>query len=481
MMSMSRLQARAAAPRALTCLLALLGCPAVAFAQATPTVSSIVAFSGSTAANTPVIGPDGSLYGVNSVGGVVTSGLIYRLALAPPAITTQYQIQNTEGFAPVGGLQLGSDKLLYGTTSIGSLYTANSGGTVFSVAPNGTGFTVLHNFAVFSGFNIVSDPINTDGARPETELIEGSDGFLYGVTPVGGTNGTGVVFKLAKDGSGFAVIHTFDAVIEIDADNNGLQDLPAKNTEGMGSVAPLLLRSDGYLYGVAGEGGANGVGTIFRLLPDGSVFEVVHTFDALVDNESNPDKNSDGAQSVAALIDGGDGRLYGVAALGGANGYGTIFAFEPGTLAFTTLHSFDLDDGYQPTGELLLGQNGALYGTTAAGGNLTCGLSGGCGTIFTIARDGTGFARLFSFGYADGATPSSRLLQLDANTFIGLAQSGGQCGFGAVYQFSLTGGTVSGITNCGRKKKNNNGGGSTTPALLLLLGGAVAVRRLRKR
>ena len=69
------------------------------------------------------------------------------------------------------------------------------------------------------------------------------------------------------------------------------------------------------------------MGTIFRLLPDGSVFEVVHTFDALVDNESNPDKNSDGAQSVAALIDGGDGRLYGVAALGGANGYGTVFAF----------------------------------------------------------------------------------------------------------------------------------------------------------
>ena len=480
MMSMSRPQARAAVPRALPCLLALLACPAVAFAQATPAVSSIVAFSGSTAANTPVIGPDGSLYGVNSVGGVVTSGLIYRLALSPPAITTQYQIQNTQGFAPVGGLHVGSDGLLYGTTSVGSLFTANSAGTVFSVAPSGSGFTVLHTFAAFSGFNIISDPINADGARPETELIEGSDGFLYGVTPVGGTNGTGVVFKLAKDGSGFTVLHTFDAVLAIDADNNGLQDLPAKNTEGMGSVAPLLLHSDGYLYGVAGEGGANGAGTIFRLLPDGSAFEVMHTFDALVDNGTNPDKNSDGAQSVAALIDGGDGRLYGVAALGGANGYGTVFAFEPGTAAFTTLHSFDLDNGYQPTGELLLGQNGALYGTTASGGNLTCGLSAGCGTIFTIARDGTGFSRLFSFSYSDGATPSSRLLQQDANTFIGLAQSAGQCGFGTVYQFSLTGQTVTGITNCGRKK-NNSGGGSTTPALLLLLGGAAAVRRLRKR
>ena len=481
MTPMSRLPARAVAPHVLSCLIALVACPATVLAQATPAVSSIVSFSGSSAANTPVFGPDGSLYGVNSVGGVVTSGLIYRLAIDPPAITTQYQIENTQGFAPVGGLLLGSDNRLYGTTSVGTVFTANTGGTVFSIAPDGTGFTVLHDFAAFSTFNIVSDPINSDGARPETELTEGSDGFLYGVTPVGGANGTGVVFKLAKDGAGFAVLHSFDAVIPADTDNNGIQDLPTKNTEGMGSVAPLLLYTDGYLYGVAGEGGANGAGTIFRILPDGTGFEVMHTFAALVDSTTTPDTNVDGALSVAGLTDGGDGRLYGVASLGGANGYGTVFAFDPGTRALTVLHDFDQEDGSQPTGELLLGENGALYGTTAFGGNLTCGVSGGCGTIFSIARDGSGFASLYSFSYSNGSAPSSRLLQLDGDTFIGLAQSGADCGFGTVYQFSLTGDTVSGITNCGRKKKNNSGGGSTTPGLLLLLGGALAARRLRRR
>ena len=480
MTPMSRLPARAAALHVLPYLLALLACPAAVLAQTTPAVSSIVSFSGSTAANTPVFGDDGSLYGVNSVGGVVTSGLIYRLAINPPAITTQYQIQNTQGFAPVGGLLAGSDGLLYGTTSFGSVFTANTGGTVFSVAPDGTDFTVLHDFAVFSTFNIVNDPINADGARPETELTEGSDGFLYGVTPVGGTNGTGVVFKMAKDGSGFTVLHTFDAVIPADADNNGIQDLPTKNTEGMGSVAPLLLHTDGYLYGVAGEGGANGAGTIFRLLPDGTGFEVVHTFAALVDSTTTPDTNFGGAQSVAGLTGGGDGRLYGVASLGGANGYGTVFALDPGTRTLTVLHDFDLEDGSQPTGELLLGQNGALFGTTSFGGNLTCGVSGGCGTIFTVARDGSGFDSLLSFSYANGSAPSSRLLQVDGDTFIGLTQSGSDCGFGNVFQFSLTGDTVSGITNCGRKK-NNNGGGSTSPALLLLLGGALVARRLRRR
>ena len=481
MTPMSRLPSRAAAPCVLPCLLGLLACPASAFAQTTPTVSSIVSFSGSSAANTPVFGDDGTLYGVNSAGGVVTSGLVYRLVLNPPSITTQYQIQNSQGYAPVGGLLFGSDKRLYGTTTVGTLFTANTGGTVFSVAPDGSGFTVLHDFAIFSTFNIAFDPINADGARPETELIEGSDGSLYSVAPVGGTNGTGVVYKLAKDGSGFAVLHTFDALIPADANSDGVQDLPYKNGQGMGAVAPLLLYSDGFLYGVTAEGGANGAGTIFRLRPDGSDFAVVHAFDALVDQTTTPDTNADGALAIAALTDGGDGRLYGVASFGGTNGYGTVFAFDPATSAYAVLHHFDQDDGAQPTGELLLAQDGTLYGTTASGGNLSCGITGGCGTIFNIARDGSGFTRLLSFDYTNGSSPSSRLLQIDDDTFIGLAQSGSSCGFGAVYQFSLTGGTVTGITNCGRRKNNNSGGGSTTPGLLLLLGGMLLARRLRRR
>jgi len=53
---------------------------------------------------------------------------------------------------------LGSDDLLYGTTSVGSLFTANTGGTVFSIGADGSSFRILHNFAPFSTFNVVSDP-----------------------------------------------------------------------------------------------------------------------------------------------------------------------------------------------------------------------------------------------------------------------------------------------------------------------------------
>lgn len=56
---------------------------------------------------------------------------------------------------------------------------------------------------------------------------------------------------------------------------------------------------------------------------------------------------------------------------------------------FTTLHSFDLNDGDAPAGALVQATNGSLYGTTYEGG-------GDCeGTVFKITANG-GFTRLRS-------------------------------------------------------------------------------------
>ena len=63
-------------------MLALLAAlPAAALAQSTtPAVSTLAAFSGSQTFATPVLGPDGALYGATSALNVVTGGLVYRLA-----------------------------------------------------------------------------------------------------------------------------------------------------------------------------------------------------------------------------------------------------------------------------------------------------------------------------------------------------------------------------------------------------------------
>lgn len=463
MSRMSRSQISVTITRAHRWIVALVAAgPALAFAQTTtPVVSPLVAFSGSQTASSPVRGPDGALYGTTSTVNIVTGGLVYRLAVDGSKIDTLYQLKLDDGFSPFAGLLLGSDGRLYGATSLGAASQANSSGTLFRLAVGGSDYTALHRFQSYSSVNVSGSPVNADGANPEAELVEGSDGFLYGVTRTGGVNGTGVAFKIAKDGSGFAVLHAFGAI------TSAADVTPATNADGIGPVAPLVLAADGYFYGTAARGGANGVGTIFRLRFDGTGFEVLRTFPALVASTTTAPTNADGAVPLAGLTDGRDGRLYGVANQGGTLGSGTVFALDPVGGVFSVLHNFDGTKGASPSGELLLAQDGKLYGTTASGGTNSSGNATLFGTIFSIARDGTGFASLFSFGGNDGANPSGRLLQLDATTFIGVTQGGGRCGQGTVYQFSLTGAKAKGITNCGRKK--NSGGGGTAPALLLLL------------
>jgi uncharacterized repeat protein (TIGR03803 family) len=447
--------------------------PALACAQTVPAISQIVAFSGSQPANAPVRGPDGALYGTTAVVTAFASGLIYRAAADGSKIETVYQFRITEATNPAAGLLLGSDGLLYGVTSSGPLTEVNTAGTVYRIAPDGSGFTIIHRFKNFSTVNAAGAPVNADGANPETELVEGSDGRLYGVTRTGGPNGTGVVFRVSRDGTEFTVLHAFGPITSAST-----VTVP-RNADGMSPTGALVAGVDNYFYGTASAGGANGNGTLFRVRFDGTGFQTLFVFPELVTNSSGLPINVEGASPVAGMTDGADGRLYGIANLGGAGGNGTVFAFDPVSGVFATLHSFDGTAGARPTGELLLAQNGFLFGTTATGGTSSAGAVTTFGTAFSIARDGTRFTSLRSFEGTNGSSPTGRMVQLDANTFVGLAAGSGRCGQGAIYQLSLTGATVDGVTNCGQRR--NSGGGSAGPALLLLLGVLGLAHRVRIR
>ncbi len=441
-----------------------------ASAQTAPELSAIVAFSGSQVASNATLGPDGALYGTTSATSIVTGGLIYRAATDGSSVKTIYQLTLNDGLSPVAGLLLGSDNLLYGTTSSGAASQVGSTGTVFRVAADGSGFLIIHRFEPYTVSNVIGGAINTDGAAPVAELVEGPDGFLYGVTREGGPNGTGVVFKLARDGSDFSVLHAFSAVTT-DADTS-----PPINADGLTLFGTPMIFSDGFLYSTASSGGSNGNGTLFRIGLDGSGFEVVYAFSTLTANANGLSTNDDGAAPVAGLTDGGDGLLYGVTNLGGSEGNGTIFSFDPVSKLLTTLHAFDGNAGARPTGELLLADDGQLYGSTGTGGTNAQGNTTTHGTLFSIARDGTGFTNLLSFEGSNGSSPTGKLIQLDSSNFVGVATGGGKCGQGVLYNLSLTGDEVKGVTNCGQRK---NGGGSAGPLLLLLLGSLALVRRRR--
>src|SRR5882757_3833080 len=97
-----------------------------------------------------------------------------------------------------------------------------------------------------------------------------------------------------------------------------------------------------------------------------------------------------------------------------------------GTL--TVLHSFSGADGTHPTG-VVIGLDGALYGTTQLGG------ANDAGSVFRITLSGT-FTTLYSFSknFADEEARPSRLTRGNDGNFYGLTAFGGTNNCGTVFQ-----------------------------------------------
>src|SRR5262249_40539367 len=110
----------------------------------------------------------------------------------------------------------------------------------------------------------------------------------------------------------------------------------------------LVLAGDGKLYGVSAIGGA-GNGSIFRFDPDGSVFDVVYFFASLT-----------GPHPPSGLLLGSDGQLYGSTPHGGANGYGTLFRIDTNA-TLEALYSFTQSDVISAYG-VLAELGGSIYG-----------------------------------------------------------------------------------------------------------------------
>ena len=91
-----------------------------------------------------------------------------------------------DGSMPLAGVVQGADGRLYGTTEYGG---ADGGGIVYSIATNGTSFQTLWQFGAAG-----------DGSVPQAGLIQGFDGNFYGTTSGGGTDGSGIIYKITPAG-----------------------------------------------------------------------------------------------------------------------------------------------------------------------------------------------------------------------------------------------------------------------------------------
>jgi len=221
-------------------------------------------------------GSTGGLGGFGSVFGMTPSGSRGRLASFTGVSGT------SPGSAPFGGLALGSDGSIYGTTSTGG---ASNLGTVFRV-------TSANLHVLLAEFN------GTNGSTPTSGPALGPDGNLYGCTSAGGANGFGTLYQVTPAGV-LTTLHDFSAIT------------------GSTPRGPLLVAPDGTIYGTTSSGGANGFGTIFRCTPAGVVSVL---FDFTGATGASP-----GDLSQGALAFGPDGNLYGTATAGGSLNGGNVF------------------------------------------------------------------------------------------------------------------------------------------------------------
>jgi uncharacterized repeat protein (TIGR03803 family) len=122
----------------------------------------------------------------------------------------------------------------------------------------------------------------------------------------------------------------------------------------------------------------------------------------------------DGDQPRGNLLLDDQGNLYGTTNYGGAHHKGTVYKLAPDGTE-TVLHSFigHAQDGEYPSSSgLVADAAGNLYGTTAYGGliNPTYCDPRGCGTVFKVAPDGTeSIIHFFVPHSADGLEPMSGL------------------------------------------------------------------------
>ena len=311
-------------------------------------------------------GEDGNIYGATTSDGSGGYGTIFKITPAG-SFNVLHSFSFTDGAGPQGGISLALDGNFYGTTYQGG---TTSHGTIFKITPAGAftslysfanttdgGFprtppvmaqdgnlygvtgndtsAVLYKLSSTGAFTVMG----TLATMSYSPLLLGIDGNLYGTTLGGGTYNGGTVFQFSPSAKTIKTLFSF-------------------HTEWSPS-GPLVQGVDGALYGTTGSGGTGDGGCVFRVTTAGA-YKLLYNFTV--------SGTSDGRYPLTGVVQGTDGFLYGVASDGGSAGYGTLFKVSTSGTGFQTLYNFQTATGDTPESALLLHTNGTLYGQTQHGG-----------------------------------------------------------------------------------------------------------------
>jgi uncharacterized repeat protein (TIGR03803 family) len=276
-------------------------------------------------------------------------------------------------------IQANNNKI-YGTTQGGGLYGS---GILFSC-------DTLGNYGKIYDFGSIVD----DGINP-TEIIQASNGVLYGLTGSGGLYGYGTLFSCNTSGN-YGKIYDFGS-------SPYLEQTPIA----------LIQANNNKLYGTTYFGGSYGFGTIWESDTLGN-FNVIFSFNGYPESQV----------ATYKLIEISNNKFYGISSQGGGfsnfvfnYGAGTIYSSD--TLGnYTLIYTFSgtsYGDGSTPI-TLIKTNNNIFYGSTVSGGNDTSINPYGGGVIFTANTLGN-VGVIKNFDGSQG--PVNNIVQINSNLFYG--------------------------------------------------------------
>ncbi|MEI9919911.1 MAG: choice-of-anchor tandem repeat GloVer-containing protein [Bacteroidota bacterium] len=469
------------------------------FVEYDPTTNNVTTKAQTTTtpdfSRTGMVELNGKFYGTTQIGGAANDGFIFEFDPVAGTVTQQADFpKSTFNTNMPHGLIRSSKGKLYGQTTFGG---ANQVGYVFEYDPIGHTINKLADFPFFYG-----------SARPN--MVEGPDGIFYGsgyaaqdsefffdfnpannllriVSLVDKSLGQSIAgdfvllndkfIALAAEGGG----HGIGSVVEFDYTTKIVTraaDFGSGTNEGYYPRGGVTAATNGKLYGVTYNGGANDDGTIFEYEPATDEVSTVVSFSYY----------ATGSHPQAKLTMGINGKLYGATREGGAGGYsGTIFEFDPasyglrilanngpyafggsqrGEVAVSTktgkiyaitssggdngngavleldpitgevkkVYSLTSADGYDLENGVMMASNDKLYGTFNSGGSVHTR-----GGLFEFDIDAGTYSIKHEFDDATGSLPVGCMIELNGKLY-GMTSSGGASSRGVIYEYDLTSG-----------------------------------------
>jgi uncharacterized repeat protein (TIGR03803 family) len=264
----------------------------------------------------------------------------------------------------------------------------------------------------------------SDGALPDYGAVTlGPGGTPFGTTSSGGNNGTsGTVFNVTPRAN-------VCPVILCPWNNIVVHDFGLGN-DGFEPLGSVLFDAAGNLYGTTFHGGTASNGAVFEATNPGGTWTegVIYSFAG----------GSDGANPVAGLTQDSAGNFYGTTYTGGANGWGSVFKLTPAGSSWTksTIYSFQNgNDGRALAGGVTFDHAGNLYGGAVFGG------ANGGGTVYELSPSGGSWTETTLYSFSGNAGPYNNLT-IDANGVLyGTTYRDGANLVGSVFKLTFSGGS----------------------------------------